>query len=127
MSKTKKLTISAIFTAVGVVILYLGCFFQTIDLSICAFASLIIVMATLEFGAKTAFAIYVATSALSLLLLPSKYIAAEYSVFVGCYPLLKNLFERLPKALSWFLKIAVTNLALAVLFLLSVRGSHFHQ
>ena len=119
MSRTKRITLSAIFTAVGVVILYLGCFFQTIDLSVCAIASLVIVMATIELGMKTAFAIYVATSALSLMLLPAKYIAAMYAVFVGCYPLLKNLFERLPKIVSWILKIAVTNLALGMLFLLS--------
>lgn len=119
MSRTKRITLSAIFTAVGVVILYLGCFFQTIDLSVCAIASLVIVMATIELGMKTAFAIYVATSALSLMLLPAKYIAAMYAVFVGCYPLLKNLFERLPKIVSWILKIAVTNLALGILFLLS--------
>ena len=119
MSKTKKLTLSSIFTALGVVILYAGCFFETIDLSVCAVASLIIVMATLEFGMKTAFAIYVATSILSILLLPTKYIAAMYAVFVGCYPLIKNLCERLPKAVSWILKILATNAALAILFLLS--------
>jgi len=98
--------------------LYLGCFFQTIDMSICAIASLVIVIVTLEFGAKTAFMVYLATSALSLLLLPAKYIATLYAVFIGYYPLLKNLFERLPRALSWFLKILVTNVALAVMFLL---------
>ena len=119
MSRTKKLTLSAIFTALGVVILYIGCFFQTIDMSVCAVASLIIVIVTLEFGAKTAFAVFLATAALALLLLPAKYIAALYAVFLGYYPLLKNLFERLPKALSWFLKILVTNIALAILFLLS--------
>ena len=119
MSRTKKLTLSAIFTALGVVILYIGCFFQTIDMSVCAVASLIIVIVTLEFGAKTAFAVFLATAALALLILPAKYIAALYAVFLGYYPLLKNLFERLPKALSWFLKILVTNIALAILFLLS--------
>ena len=119
MSRTKKLTLSAIFTALGVVILYIGCFFQTIDMSVCAVASLIIVIVTLEFGTKTAFAVFLATAALSLLLLPAKYIAALYAVFLGSYPLLKNVFERLPKAFSWFLKILVTNIALAVMFLLS--------
>ncbi len=118
MSKTKKLTLCAIFTALGVVMLYLGCFFQTIDMSICAIASLIIVIVTLEFGAKTALAVFIATSALSLFLLPAKYIATLYAVFIGYYPLIKNVFERLPKALSWFLKILVTNIALAVMLLL---------
>ena len=118
MSRTKKLTLCAIFTALGVVMLYLGCFFQTIDMSICAIASLIIVIVTLEFGAKTAFMVYIATSALSLLLLPAKYIATLYAVFIGYYPLLKNVFERLPKALAWFLKILVTNIALAIMLLL---------
>lgn len=118
MSKTKKLTLSAIFTALGVVILYVGCFFQTIDMSVCAVASLIIVIVTLEFGAKTAFAVFLATAALALLLLPAKYIAALYAVFLGYYPLIKNLFERLPKALSWFLKILATNVAIAVMLVL---------
>lgn len=118
MSKTKKLTLCAIFTALGVVMLYLGCFFQTIDMSICAIASLIIVIVTLEFGVKTALAVYIATAALALFLLPSKYIATLYAVFIGYYPLIKNVFERLPKALSWFLKILVTNIALAVMLLL---------
>ena len=118
MSKTKKLTLCAIFTALGVVMLYLGCFFQTIDMSICAIASLIIVIVTLEFGVKTALAVYIATAALALFLLPAKYIATLYAVFIGYYPLIKNVFERLPKALSWFLKLLVTNVSIAIMLLL---------
>jgi hypothetical protein len=117
--KIKRLTLSAIFTAIGVVILYIGCFFQVADLSVCAIASLIVVMAALELGLKSAFAIYLATSVISLLILPAKFIAATYAVFVGCYPLLKNLFERLPKAVSWILKLLSANAALTLMFVLS--------
>lgn len=102
-------------TALGVVLLALGCFFQTIDLTMAALASLGVVLAMIELGGREATLIYLATALLALLILPQKLIAAEYALFVGVYPLIKSLAERFKFLLSWVIKLLFANLSLTLL------------
>ena len=106
------------FTALGVAILYLGCFIEVMELTVAAVASILILMAVIEMGKRTATLIWLATSVLSILLLPTKFIALEYALFIGSYPLVKAVFERFPTVLSWICKIVFVNLALALLIVL---------
>ena len=48
--------------------------------------------------------VYFATSLLSLLLITDKEAALTYALFFGYYPLIKDVMEKLPKALGWVLK-----------------------
>ena len=43
MRQTKKITLSAMLTALGTVLMVLGAFIDVIDLSVCALASLLVV------------------------------------------------------------------------------------
>lgn len=115
--KTKKIALSAMMTALSVVILCLGSVFQTIDLTMAALASLCVVLAMIELGGREALLIYLATAVLSLLLVPQKLIAAEYALFAGVYPLIKSLAEKLPTLLSWVVKLIFANLSLTLLII----------
>ena len=76
-------------------------------------------LAIIELSDKWGFMIYAVTSILSLMLLPSKFIAAVYLVFTGLYPLIKRHFDRCPKILAWLLKAVYFNLSLTSALLLA--------
>lgn len=112
---TRRLAVSAVLAALGVVLLLLGSFVQVLDLSMAAIASLLAVFAVIEIGGKYPMLIYAVTSVLSLLLLPVKTAALIYFVFAGYYPILKAVLEgRLPKPAAWLLKIVIFCVAVAV-------------
>ncbi len=119
MKRTKKITYSALFTALGVAILSLASLTEIADLAISMFASALLMLALIELGEKWGFMIFGGTSLLALLLLPSKFIAAVYLVFTGLYPLIKRHFDRLPKVLSVLLKLVYFNTSLTLALLLA--------
>ncbi len=109
MKKTSELTLSAILTALGVTLLLFGKLVPSLDIVALLFASLPIVFAMLELRRTWAYLIYLATSALALMLLFS-FVALEYVLFGGIYPILKYYFERLPRRVSLVPKLLFFNL-----------------
>ena len=117
--KTKKLTLSAVLCALGAVLLSLGSLFQTIDLSCAALASFLCIFAVIELGGAYPWAIYVVTGLISVILMPYGMAGWIYIAFFGYYPVIKEKVERLPKVVSWIIKLAVLNLALFVCLVVS--------
>lgn len=75
-------------------------------------------------GMPFPYLIYVVTSILSLLLLPSKVAAAIYFLFGGIYPVLKAMFEKLHYGVSWVLKLSYFNTILTLLLAASLYILH---
>ena len=117
-NKTKMITVCAMLSALGVVVLYLGSFIEVLDASMSVIASLMTVIVVIEFGRSASWSIYAVTAVLSLLLLPNKSPAVMYAAFFGFYPILKEMFERKSKPVSWILKEITFNAALVVCFLI---------
>ena len=118
-NRTRRLAISALLSALGVVILYLGALVEVLDLSVAVLASLLCVLALLEMGGAWPWLIYAAVSILSLVLLPLKTAAVAFALYLGYYPIVKAYFERLPRAVSLALKLLHFLASLTVLLLLS--------
>lgn len=116
---TRILALSSLFSALGVVLLYVGSFFEVIDLTVAAMAGILVLIAVIEMGRGMATLIWLATSLLSLMLLPNKFIAVGYAVYFGCYPLIKAVAERCPRLFSWGIKLVFTFVAMVALVLLS--------
>lgn len=119
--KVKRMALSAIFSALGVVLLWIGGMLMDLDLTIAALVSLIVVLAAIEMGLKYAFAVYLVTSALSLILFPSYFITPVYVLFIGYYPIAKSLLEKLPKILSLLCKLVLMNGMLALIGLIGFK------
>ena len=117
--QTKLLTISAMLSALGVVVLAIGSIFQTLDLTTAALAAFFCIYAVIEIGGAYPWMVWGVTSFLGLLLLPQKS-PAVFFLFIGCYPILKEKLERLPKYLCLALKLVIFH-AMAGLFLLTMR------
>ena len=72
MKNTKKLTFSAVLSALAVAIMYIGTALEVLDLSTAAIASICVMVILTELGMKYAFLTYATVGALSLLILPMK-------------------------------------------------------
>ncbi len=117
---TRRLAICAMLAALGVVLLYVGSLIEIVDISMAVIASMLCVVAVIEYGGAMPFMIYGVTAVLSFLLLPNKTPAAFYALFFGFYPILKEKFERRGKVLSWVLKEIAFNISLAIIATLAV-------
>lgn len=122
MKPVKKLTLSAILSALCLIALYVGSLVPQVQLSLVAVAALLPAVAVIHCGCAWAAAVYAVSGGLALLLLPDKACAVWYLIVLGHYGIVKCLIERLNKpVLEWILKIAVFAVCIAVIFLLS-RG-----
>lgn len=125
MKQTKTLSISAILSALGVVILLIGSIIQILDLSMAVIASIIIIYAVIELRGYWPYLIYAVTAILSLLLLPDKFVAVVYTLFCGYYPALKFIFEKkMSRIPEWIFKLLVFNAALSAIVFISVKLLH---
>jgi len=115
MKNTRKLALSALLSATGVIFLLFGSFLQVLDLTAAALASFVIVLAVIEIGGKYPVLIYFSVSLISILILPYKMPAVFFIAFTGVYPLLKAQFERRHPAVSWTLKLSTFNVMLGLL------------
>lgn len=116
----KKIVVSGVLVALSVIILYLGCAIEVLDLTMSAIVSILVVVIVIEMGYSYAWLTYVATSVISVLLLPQKTPAIFYACFMGFYPIIKSYIERINSALlRWILKLAVGNAAIGLMILLT--------
>ena len=115
----KKLAVCAMLAALGVVLLSLGAIIEVIDLSMAAVASLLCIIAVIEYGGSAPWLVYGVTSILSLILMPQTP-AIFYTLFFGFYPILKEKFERKPRLVSWVYKLITFNISLATVIVLAV-------
>ena len=115
----KRIVVSGVLVALSVIILYLGCAIEVLDLTMSAIVSLLVVVIVIEMGYSYAWLTYVATAILSILLLPQKTPAIFYACFMGFYPIIKSYVERMGSALArWVVKLVTGNAAIGLMFLL---------
>ena len=115
MKQTKKITLSAIMVAMGVVFIAIGVLTQVMDLAISAFASLIMIFVCLEIGKPYNFLVWLSTSLLTFVFFPHSLSFVTYFLVFGFYPILKSYIERLPH-FSWLLiKLVYINAVMVVL------------
>ena len=91
---TKRLTVCAILTSLGVTLCWLGSLVGVLDLCTPLLTSLLLIPVVIEYGKAYPWGVWLSTALLSLLLLPNKSPAAVYLVF-GYYPILKAYLERM--------------------------------
>ena len=117
--KTRILTLSAFFTALTVISLYVASVWPTGLFGLVAFASLFCAATVIEAGISFGLYVYIASSILGILLLPNKAAPLLYIFFFGFYPVVKSLIERInARILQWVLKVLVFNSSFTVIWFL---------
>ncbi len=115
------MVLCAIFSALGVGILWLGGMLGDLDLTVAAITSFIVVLATIEMGLSGGFAVYLVTAVLALILFPGWFITPIYALFIGYYPIAKSLLERLPKWISLICKLVLMNGMFLLLYFIGAK------
>ena len=122
MSKSGKIALGGLLTALGVVLMFLTGLIPIGTYALPAIAGVLLIVAVIEIGAKWAWMIYAAVALLSLLFAADKEAALLFVLFFGYYPVLKSFLERISnKVLSWISKFAVFNVAVVACFFLAVN------
>lgn len=116
---TKKVALSGIFSALCLVIMYIGALSGIGDLLAVVVSAMIVVIAVIEAGGIFPWLIWAVTGVLCLFFLPDKYVALEFVLFGGIYPMVKSYLERFPLFISWSMKILYFNVAFAGSFALA--------
>ena len=107
--------LTALLTALSLVILYLSVLVPTGRMGVVAVAGLLPAAAVISGGPAAGGLCYAAASILALILLPDKGNALLYLLFFGLYPLVKYAVERLGRLpLELVLKLAFFNVMLTV-------------
>ncbi len=112
---------AGITSALCVVLLYLGSIVDVLDYSVSALCGILITLISTEFGNKTGLGVWIASSILSLLILPQKFSALLFVLFCGWYTFAKKAYERLPRILSWALKLVTFNAVLSVIIFITLK------
>ena len=118
MKKTRYTTVSGMVSALSVVIMLLTNVMPSMMYVIPIVTGGIVFAVNEIIGKKWALGVFFVTSFISFILLTDKETALNYTLFFGYYPLLKPVFEKLPKALSWVVKLVSFNIAIVIIGLI---------
>ena len=119
MRATKKLTLSAMLVALGVVLMIVGGLVGVLDLTVCALVSLLVAFACVEIGSPYTWLVWVATSLIAFIIPYCRTLAPLYLLIFGIYPILKGFIERTPRIVWYVLKLVFINIMLVLLSLVS--------
>ena len=121
---TREIARGGLLAGFAVVLLYIGGLIPQAAPALCISAGVVSAVPLIRsFALRTSLTVYAAVSALSLMLVPRKSVAAAYIAVCGLYPIVKYLIEsRVRLGARMALKLAYANLVLAVLGALVSKG-----
>ena len=118
MKNTKKITLCGMVASLSVVIM-LASYFPYLTYAIPALAGIFMMVPLIECGATWSFATYIASSA-TIFITGETEAKLLYVLFLGYYPILQSLIERLQKqVVEWLLKFICFNVAATSFYYLS--------
>lgn len=131
-NKTKNTAVCGLMTALSVVLMMLTTLIPVFMYVIPILTGLVVLFTADVSNKKWGAGVYFSTSVLSLLLITDKEAALTYALFFGYYPLIKDIIEKLPKAVAWILKFVLFNLAaggigLISFYLFGVSGDEYNE
>lgn len=117
MSKVKRLALCALMTALATVVLFIGSVSGLLDICTAAIAALIVAFCSIELGVGYGWLVYIASGAVSLMILPAKEAAYSFTLFFGLHALLIPLFSKLPRWVSFAVRLAIMNGTLVLIYI----------
>ncbi len=101
-----------------VAILFIGSLFESLDVSLAILSGLVILIASNEYGDRTAFLVFLVAGAVSILLLANSA-ALLFIALGGWYPIVQKKLNMLPPVASRIVKTLIFNAVLILLFVLA--------
>ncbi len=122
MHRSMRVAFCGVLTALCVLLMFMTGLIPVGTYALPAFSGILLIAAVIELGASWAWPVYIASSALSLLIAADKEAVMLYILFFGYYPILKALIEKkdFPKFLSYLIKFTVFNVAMVLGYFISI-------
>lgn len=95
--RTRKISAGAILSALTVVVLLLGSFFEILDMTCAAAASFAVLVTYIEFGFPTSICVYITGSVLSFIFSPLSSAVIYFALLMGYFPVFKFFADRFLK------------------------------
>ena len=120
MSKTKKIALTGLLCALGVVFMMMGGMIPLATFCCPALAGLVLIPGFVECGEKISWGAWFVISVLSLLLSPDKESALLFC-FIGYYPIVRWRLEQI-RGVVWRIlsKLVIFNIAIGVMYALCI-------
>lgn len=121
MKTSVKVSLGGIVAALSLVLMFLTSVIPFGTFAFPTFAGILTILIVFNLGYGYAFAIYLITAVLSFLLVTDKEAALYYTAFLGYYPILKGLIERISsKVVQYIIKIALFNVMMIAAFYVGI-------
>ena len=119
MKTSVKVTMGGVVAALSLVLMFLTSIIPFGTYAFPTFAGILLVLLVFNLGYGYALGVFAVTSVLSLLFVTDKEAALLYVLFLGYYPIIKGLIEKLrSKPIQYLIKFAVLNVCLIASFYL---------
>ncbi len=119
--KNRAVALTGILCALCIVFLYLGSIVEVLDYSVSALCGILVTLAVVELGTRAGLAVWLGSSFLSLLLLPSKFSSLLFILFCGWYSFAKKIYEKKKPFVCVLLKLLTFNAVLALIAFITVK------
>ena len=124
-----KVSLGGIVSALCLVLMFLTAVFPPLNITLPLFAGMLMTVVAIEVSPSWAWVTYATVAILSFFITPDKEAAIFFTVFFGFYPILKSYYEKIPskvieyivKILKWLLKFVVFNIAIVIIYQLTVK------
>ena len=132
MKTSLKVSLGGAVAALGLVLMFLTSIVPFGTYAFPTFAGMLLVFAVIEVGYPFAVSVFATTSLLSFLLVTDKEAALLYVIFLGYYPVLKALIERIKnRVIQYAVKLVLFNACMIgafyiAVFLLSIPAESFN-
>ena len=122
MKSSVKVALGGAVAALGLVLMFLTAILPFGTFAFPTFAGMLLVVIVIEIGYGFSVAVYTVTAVLSFLLVPDKEAALIYTAFLGFYPIIKSLIERLPnKVMQIVIKLILFNACMIGAFFIAIN------
>lgn len=132
MKNSVKVSLGGVVAALSLVLMLLCSVIPFGTYAFPTFAGILLVVIVINLGYGWAFAVYFVTAVLSMLLVTDKEAALYYTAFLGFYPIIKSVIERVPsKVIQYIVKYVLFNVCVIAafyvgLFLLNIPKESFN-
>lgn len=117
-----KVSLGGIVSALCLVLMFLTAVFPPLNITLPLFAGMLMTVVAIEVSPSWAWVTYATVAILSFFITPDKEAAIFFTVFFGFYPILKDTVEKIKsKILKWLLKFVVFNIAIVIIYQLTVK------
>ena len=114
MRPTKKITVSAMATALGSALMAVGSLLQFADMAFAAFASFLVVIIIIEVGFPYPWLVWLTTTLITFIIPYTTSIWPVYFIF-GVFPILKYYIEKLKRPFWFPFKLVYVNVCILLL------------